>query len=131
MNTEKIYEAVEEYRKEIGAKKLHVSLGPNATPENVVAELRKVHENMMEFDSVPEYFRDQWEIKKLRGMLHEIGQIALNGRHFDLSDHEAWKVMDEPTWKACNEIWGMTDLLPSHWPSECLAAYKKSIGEID
>ena len=80
-----IQKAVDEYAAEIGVKKIRVTLGPNATPENVVAELRKVHDTRSQFYAIPEYFRDQWQIKKLRSMLREIQGISNK------------TVIDEPT----------------------------------
>lgn len=125
-NPEKIYAAVEEYRKEIGADKLHVSLGPKATPETVIAELKKIHSTMSEYHAIPESFTDHYKIKCLKERLSKIGKLSRAGYGDAIFNEPDPKEMKE----ALRTIWGLCDMIPEvDDPRKCIDEYKKSLGE--
>lgn len=67
---------IEEHRKAIGAKKLHVSLGECATPEGVKGELEKVHALMLEYAALPETIRLKAQIEGLLAKMREITRLC-------------------------------------------------------
>lgn len=73
---EQVYLAVEKYREEMGYKKLHVSLGPKATPENVVAELRKADSERAQYDAIPEIEKLKMQLDDAHEKIRELGKLA-------------------------------------------------------
>lgn len=69
-------EVIEEHRLEVGAKAVHISLGPEATPEKLRDELSKQRDIFREWDAFPELLRAQAEMAQLKARLRRLGKLS-------------------------------------------------------
>lgn len=98
-------DVIEAHRVEIGVKKVHVSLGPDATPETVATELKKVHQDMQRWEALPETLRLKAYIHRLKGVIHQLGDLASpDVRTIDSETPELRALR--------HEIFRLTDIIP-------------------
>lgn len=73
---EQVYSAVEKYRQEMGFQKLHVTLGPDATPENVIAELRKYDLERFKYDDIPDVDKLRMQLEDAHKRISQLRKLA-------------------------------------------------------
>lgn len=80
-----IEDVIEAHRQLVGAQKVHVSLGPNATPENVASELAALHAKITLFSS---FRREELEaqIARLHRVLRDIALHVRRGETKEIID---------------------------------------------
>lgn len=121
---EGINKAVNDYANEIGAKRIHVTPGPGATPENVVAELRRVRDTQIKFNAIPEDFRQKFMISKLKSILKDIMHITNVAYTYDKQPEY------DDLISALRDIWGICDMaiVTTYYPDECVNEWRKKNG---
>lgn len=67
---------IEAHRQAIGASSVHVTLGPEATPEGLSQVLSDLRVQMDHYVSFPEALRRGAEVHRLRKLLDEISRTA-------------------------------------------------------
>lgn len=67
---------IEAHRVAVGAEKVHVTLGPDATPEGVEAGFAKLRQEAAAFEGFPVEERQLAFIARLRGTLRKIDGLA-------------------------------------------------------
>lgn len=71
-------DVIEEHRQAMGASSIHVSLGPEATPEGLQAVLAGLKAKGELYGSFSEAERRAAEVHRLRGLIDEISKTARN-----------------------------------------------------
>lgn len=69
-------EVIEDYQIKMGADKVHVDLGPEATPDGLMGELRKLAEKENKYNSFPEVAQLKAVIARYKERLSEIGKLG-------------------------------------------------------
>lgn len=67
---------IEQHRQNIGAERLHVCLGPKATPETLKVELERVQGKLAAFDAFPETTQLRAELAQAKDRLRQIGKLG-------------------------------------------------------
>lgn len=69
-------EVIEQYRQDMGADKVHISLGDNATPESLQEALNHIKEKNKEYYNIPLEIRLESEIMMLREKLNKLSKLG-------------------------------------------------------
>jgi hypothetical protein len=96
-------DVIEAHRLKISASKVRVSIGSDATPDGLAAELEKLRLKIAAYASFTELEREQAKVHRLRAVLSRIS--ALTTTPFD-------GVSMEETQKRMSEIFGLSDMPP-------------------
>jgi hypothetical protein len=67
-------DVIEEHRQAVGASKVNITRGPNATPEGVAGELREIRRRGALYESFTELEKEQAKVNRHRVSLRKIGQ---------------------------------------------------------
>lgn len=116
-NNIEIAKALEEYKAKTGVKKLHVTLGPDATPESVLTELRQVDKQIEEYENIPLHFKLEVENKILKEKLKAIGKLIK-------TDIRNWDKNPELD-KLKSDIFEYVDMLDTIHVARTLEEWKK------
>jgi hypothetical protein len=92
---------IREQKEKLGAEKLHVTLGKNATPEGLRAEFEKINSKMALFNSFSELEQEKAKNARLRKLINQICKLSKG----PLDEEENVR-------KFKNEIFKLTDLVP-------------------
>lgn len=107
--TPDIAAVIEDHRKEIGAQKMHVTLGPDATPEGVKEQLESIERQMAAYRALPETIRLRAEIIELKEIIRKVGKLAQTDMKKWLVDRETGA--NEELYALKSELFGLTDIM--------------------
>lgn len=79
-------EVLEKHRNETGALALHVTLGPEATPEGIDAVLTKLRGEMDAYGAFRPEEREEAKVVRLRALLRQIHDLARAGRTDEIAE---------------------------------------------
>lgn len=123
MSEKTIEQVIENHKNEIGAKVLHVSLGPNATPESVEESLRAVQEQINQYNAIPREIRLECEILELRKRLEQIDDIVRE--HCTMTLDEFRDPKNDKIVKMKSAIYALTDIIPDMHTGEAIRYYEQ------
>lgn len=116
-------EVIEEHRVKIGANRVHVSLGPDATPETLREELERQRKVGEEWNSFPIELRLRAEIEQLHERLRRICRLSQ-------SDFREYETQHPDVSALKKAIFRETDIIALN-RSEAIAFCRKKLGHTD
>lgn len=76
VTVETIEDVIEEFRVKHGLSKIHLSLGPESTPENVRATLGHIFTRRSAYEDLPDKVKYEAHIQRLRDIITELSKLG-------------------------------------------------------
>lgn len=105
----KIDEVAEEWRQRTGSESVHLSLGPNATAENIREILEKIGAENSEFDQFT-------ELEQAKALIHRLKKN--HSTIYKIHQRKLDEVMSERERKISNEVFRICDMIPDRTPED-------------